>query len=123
MFQSIDILALLPVNMTQQIITPSAYIWTDINGNIVNQGDLVKSFHNSYSKNSYLVGMITDRREVEICPCGEDHLVILVQTEVMNGVHHRIDDDKQYNAYPSCVSGDLGGAVIELLTHPSQHRY
>ena len=100
-------------------ITPSGvkqYLWTDIYGKEVFQDDTVKSYHNSWSKDSYLFGTLAGiEQNWSGCPCGEPHLRIVVIQEVSNGVPTTLANEDRYFVYPSCVEQTLGGAVIELV--------
>lgn len=86
------------------------YLYTDREGTAVHAGDTVKTYHNAWSKDDYLIGTMVSRGEVEACPCGADHLTIDVTSEVRHGLAPR--SVTPYQVFPACVEPHLGGAVL-----------
>ena len=86
------------------------YLYTDREGTPVHAGDTVKTYHNAWSKDDYVIGTIVSRGEIEACPCGDDHLTIEVTSEVRHGLEPR--SVEAYKVFPACVEPHLGGAVL-----------
>ena len=99
-----------------------AYLYTDRNGELLETGDIIKSFHSQFSEKSFIVGTLQGRAPVDACPCGEDHLIIEV---LWDETHHIKDGEESVHTsyttagtkvFPACVEKELGGAFVELLS-------